>query len=74
MKTIFDINKYFKMVQNAKNVKPSCLCTNFGRGVNLFNSPLLCRVVDFKGAQFEFYRILIGVHAKVLLDPKDFKT
>ena len=45
----------------------------FGRGVNLFNSALLCRVVDFKGAQLKFYRILIGVHAKVLLDPKDLK-
>ena len=33
-----------------------------------------CRVVDFNGAQLEFYRILIGVHAKVLLDPKDLKT
>ena len=32
---------------------------------------MLCRVVDFKGAQLEFYRILIGVHAKVLLDPKE---
>lgn len=52
---------------------PHVLCTNFGRGVNLFNSALLCRVVDFKGAQLEFYRILIGVHAKVLLDPKDLK-
>ena len=33
-----------------------------------------CRVVDFNGAQLEFYRILIGVHAKVLPDPKDLKT
>ena len=62
----------FKTLQTAKKAKPS-LCTNFGRGVNLFNSALLCRVVDFKGAQLEFYRILIGVHAKVLLDPKDLK-
>ena len=36
---------------------------------------MLCyRVVDFIGAQLEFYRILIGVHEKILLDPKDLKT
>ena len=41
----------------------------------LIYSIVLCyRVVDFKGAQLEYYRILIGVHAKVLLDPKDLKT
>lgn len=37
----------------------------------LIYSIVLC--YDFKGAQLEFYRILIGVHAKVLLDPKDLK-
>lgn len=64
---------FLKRFKPLKKQNPYVLCTNFGRGVNLFNSALLCRVVDFKGAQLEFYRILIGVHAKVLLDPKDLK-
>ena len=63
-----------KQFKPLKKENSHVLCTNFGPGVNLFNSALLCRVVDFKGAQLEFYRILIGVHAKVLLDPKDLKT
>ena len=63
----------FKTFQTVKKIKSSFLYTNFSRGVNLIYCALLCRVVDFKGAELQFYETLIGVHAKVLLDPKDLK-